>query len=387
MAKAQSDKAGAMEIFPLADYAFEKDSQQKFKAKQSAVLSLPADSDTFTVSCDRAHLPKQSADLLECRVNISFDEGKTWQSFAFKAGGTGLNPRGEVETQSSLTVAIPRGEKKIAPLVKVDFTPLKNIKSSVSFLAENKGVAIHDSEEPHSVAFNAVSSTSASNVSSVTFTHTPSGSPSAIGVGVAKWPNTSISGITYGGVPLVHAVTSSTGGGGDVAAIWGLANPPTGAQSVIVNFSAGGQYPTVGCVSVVGSDTTTCFTLGHTGSATGTSTTPTVSITSAAGELVLSVVSQDPDTGVLTAGGTATNRWSVIYGGARGQGATEDGTTSHTASFSTGVSQPWCIVAAAFKEAAAGGLSIKNVSGLPIASVKSIGGLPIASVKKRSGAI
>jgi hypothetical protein len=141
------------------------------------------------------------------------------------------------------------------------------------------------------VAFDAVSSASVANNAgtALTWTHTPSGTPTAVAVAVQRYPNTFGATVTYGGVAMTLAASDGSLAGVINTEIWGLANPPSGAQTVSVGTGITGDYMEAGAITVTGSDTTTCFS--NSISANGTSAAPSVSVTSASGELVVDIVS------------------------------------------------------------------------------------------------
>ena len=134
------------------------------------------------------------------------------------------------------------------------------------------------------VAFDAVASNSVASNSgnTLTWTHTPAGTPSAVAVGVQNYDSiATITGITYGGVSMVQAETVTMNNGSTVQ-MWGLANPPAGAQTVAITLSATGGYTQAGSITVTGSSTSTCFRASN--SAFGTGASSSVIVTSAVGD-------------------------------------------------------------------------------------------------------
>jgi hypothetical protein len=143
------------------------------------------------------------------------------------------------------------------------------------------------------VAFDAVgpssSGTSQTTGSSCTWSHTCGGTATAILVGVgvpvtaAAWPISA----TYGGlamsdVNLRQQSNNSTDGG---IQVFGLLNPPTGANNVVVSVS--GQTFTVSNPLVGGSMSYTGVgSFGTPVAAFGASTTPSVTVSSSSGNMV-----------------------------------------------------------------------------------------------------
>lgn len=126
-----------------------------------------------------------------------------------------------------------------------------------------------------------------SSVTSLTFSHTVTASQSNLilivfaAMGNSSTPK-SVTGVTYGGVAmtLLKDGTQSL----EYNSAWYLLNPPTGANNVVITGSEA-DYINGGAASFYGVDQTTGV---HNATvATGNSTTPSVTVTSATGELVV----------------------------------------------------------------------------------------------------
>src|SRR6516164_3443608 len=89
------------------------------------------------------------------------------------------------------------------------------------------------------VAFDAVGpGASGSAVSSLTWTHTPAGTPTAVGVWTGGYGATVITGITYGGTSMTAGTLyTPSGSSGPQTVSYGLAGPASGAQTVVVSAS------------------------------------------------------------------------------------------------------------------------------------------------------
>jgi hypothetical protein len=203
------------------------------------------------------------------------------------------------------------------------------------------------------VALDAISALqSASSVPSLSWTHTPTGTPTAVAVVLNNFgsggPGQGATSVTYGGVSMTRAQTvdNSVSSTTDV---WGLANPPSGAQTVIVNLPTG-SFPLAASITVTGSDTTTCFS--NSNSANGSSTTPSVTVNSQVGDLVVDFVGSFTGAGGSTAGGSQTLRWSGTLGGDFAMGSTLAGASPNvTMTWTFPSSVAWGQVAASFKHA------------------------------------
>lgn len=205
------------------------------------------------------------------------------------------------------------------------------------------------------VAFDASSNAGAQGHLSLTFTftHTPVGTPSAVGVGIFYWnaAQSNITGITYGGQAMTLE-GSQLDANGDRASLYSLASPPAGAQDVVITFDAAGDFGTflrAGCISVTGSDPLDAFR-GVAVTATGNTNQPTVDCPSAVGDLVMDSVGAGA--GILPGAGQ-TERWNdANSGGGVGASSTQAGAASVTMSWDRAAgASVWAIVAGSFKKA------------------------------------
>lgn len=192
------------------------------------------------------------------------------------------------------------------------------------------------------VAFDAASSTSSAAATSLTFSHTCTGSDRALGVGVTL-NDTAATTVTYNSVSMTQEVAVGTG---SPVRLYELENPTTGANNVVVSIGVEVQV-IAGAVSVTGADQTDC--VSNNASATGFSSSPSVAVTSASGELVLAAISSAAVT--WTAGTGETERWDLAGGGLAGWGGTEDGASSVTINPTQSATEDWRIVAMSFRAA------------------------------------
>ena len=211
------------------------------------------------------------------------------------------------------------------------------------------------------VAFDAAGpGATGSSVSSISFTHTPVGTPTAVGVWVCGYFNAAdCSGVTYGGIAMVGGTTYTDTNFSDACAkSFGLANPPSGAQTVVVSGTS--FFPSADSISVTGSDTTTCFSnrSGAFGvNSTGTQSTSS-SVTSAAGELVVDCVSGFAGSRVPSGVGAAqTIQYTAFWNGNLDAGISSQagaaGTVTATWSDSgTNTGAHWAAAIDSFKAAA-----------------------------------
>lgn len=208
-----------------------------------------------------------------------------------------------------------------------------------------------------SVAWDAVGAGAAwSATLGASWSHTPVGTPTAAGIG-ASWyaGGTAISSAKYGAASLAAKATSAANAVPEQAAIWAVANPPSGAQTVSVTF-AGATYGVANSFTATGSDTTTFSSGSATG--TGNDTAPTATLTSATGELAVGMLNWD-DAGsgsdTVTAGLTASGWTSGVGGsGVRGRIQYGAGAASVSVAWTISTTRNWCVASVSIKEAAGG---------------------------------
>lgn len=204
-------------------------------------------------------------------------------------------------------------------------------------------------------AFDAATTAQFDNAMSVTFSHTPVGTPTAVTVGVAS--SNVPSGVTYGGTDMGSSFVSATNAttGMDVT-LRGLASPAAGAQDVVISFAAG-TWGVAGSVTATASDPTTCFRAGSGASDTTINGNSTDAITAGAtGDLAIDCIGWRTDfSKPLTSG--QTNRWSIENTGdsEAGNGSTAAGGASVTMSYTTAAGNYTALVCASIQDAAAAG--------------------------------
>jgi len=169
------------------------------------------------------------------------------------------------------------------------------------------------------VAFDAAASAQRSGgAGSLSWTHTPVGTPTGVAVGLTNFnSNCTISTVTYGGTSMGAAAQSAVFGSGNQndVRLYVLAAPSSGAQTVSINFSSGSScFVAGGSITVTGGNTTTAARASN--KAAGTSTTPAVSVTSVSGDLVIDIAATADNNITLTgAGGGQTIQVANKAGG------------------------------------------------------------------------
>jgi hypothetical protein len=123
----------------------------------------------------------------------------------------------------------------------------------------------------------------------ISWTHTPSGTPSAATISLRKTGAGQITGVTYGGTAMTRIVQEGTGN--PKTEIWGLATVASGAQTVVVTTD-GSATIFAYSQSWTGTHLTTasCFTSPQSDSGGVAAGTSTLTVTSAADDLVTDFV-------------------------------------------------------------------------------------------------
>lgn len=205
-----------------------------------------------------------------------------------------------------------------------------------------------------SMAFDAVASASIASSTgtapALSWTHTPVGVPTAVSVAFQYFGG-AVSSVTYGGTSMTLGSNSGNDANGSDSAVWGLANPASGVQTVAINTNATSMAIEAGSITVTCSSISAAF--DNAASSVGTSATPSVTVNSTAAEIVVDVVGTYTAAGTLSVTGTGQAvKWgTLIAGGNRAAGSTMPGgatTTTPAWSFSGG-STVFSNAAASFK--------------------------------------
>ena len=209
------------------------------------------------------------------------------------------------------------------------------------------------------IGFNAASDSGAKEATnSWSWTHTSTGS-NLVMVQDISWyhnsDNITISSNTYNSVSLTHQISQARADNCWKASIYTLVNPSTGSNTVSITFSSN-TYGKAGTQTFSGCNTTNPVDV--TGSTTGTSTTPTKSVTTNYANSFLVdcyTSSWNTDSNAPTPGTGQTLNWENHSSTAgRDAGSSRKATTStgnYTMSWTQTNSDPWAIVVIAIREA------------------------------------
>ena len=202
------------------------------------------------------------------------------------------------------------------------------------------------------IAVDTISSaaTASGGAASLTFSHTVnSGSDSILIVEVTSshgGAGDPVTSVTYGGQNLT-LLGSANLPNAESADIWYLLAPPVGTASVVVTLT-GSCHFVAGATDYFGVDQAT--PLGTLVTATGNSSTPSLTVASAAGQLVIdSLIAQGDVAPIAPSGPGQTQLWSqttgTSAGDALGGGSDQAGASSVTMSWTQSSAKNWALAA------------------------------------------
>lgn len=192
------------------------------------------------------------------------------------------------------------------------------------------------------------------NQQNPSYTHTPSGAacPNCVQfIGVCFQDSTpgTLSSVTSGGNAATSLGAALDSGNNIYGQMFIYKNSGTSPTTIQANFSEVMNSVTIGTITLKNVDQTA--STGTRATATGTSTTPSVNVSSAAGELVLDLMCSPDRT--ATIGASQTDRINVNdTGNHRHASSQEDGAGTTTMSWTLGSIAAWGIQGIAFKPSA-----------------------------------
>lgn len=202
------------------------------------------------------------------------------------------------------------------------------------------------------LAIDAASSAGCGACTSLSWSHTVSGTNRLLVVGPSGYDTSdTVTGVTYNSVAMTVVPSSSTSTGNHTVSQYGLIAPATGTNTVLVSVT--GQMTDIGAGAVSFTDAHQTTPFGTAATATGSSTTPSVNVSSAADQIVMDTLNIIHN-GTLTVDGSQTQRWQGIggFGFIKYAGSTEAGAGTTTMSWSNSTSQVWAIAAVPVKPVA-----------------------------------
>ena len=222
----------------------------------------------------------------------------------------------------------------------------------------SRPITIDRTKVAETVTFDAASSNNTLDVTNtvLSWSHTVGSGSNRIllvGVSLRNGGSQTVSGITYGGTALT-LLGSAANGTNIRGELWYLKNPAAGAATVQVTISGAATYFAAGAASFFNVEQGSSFGTAVTGN--GNSANPSVSVTSAAGELVVDILAKrnTSEAAVVGAGQTQLwNDWSTHEtksNNAISAASMEPGAATVAMSW-TFASRPWAIVAVPLKPA------------------------------------
>ena len=250
-----------------------------------------------------------------------------------------------------LSSSIVKAQVQIIPLYLSDPAQALDRTDPVATADNTTASSIRLYQSIPGLSIDATSTNYSSNPNSTTFTvaHTTgTGNNRLMLVGISD-KNKFVNSVTYGGVPLTLVGESVSNGNAHIH-IYSLINPAAGTANVVVNLTANPDKGiVVGVTTFNNVDQAT--PLGTFASAESKTTTASVAVTSAAGEVVYDVVSFRNAT--ITVGAGQTALYNINSGGEvdGGGASTKPGAASVTMSWNGASSQDWAIGAVSIKPA------------------------------------
>lgn len=160
------------------------------------------------------------------------------------------------------------------------------------------------------IAYDNSAKLNSSGNGNMTLSLTTAGSDRFLLVAIGCTTSISCTGITYGGVSMTQigsAVDNTDSGAGSRLYVFQLVNPTVGANNIVASFSGAPADRTMIGISFTGVDQTTPTGTSAT-STTNNSATPSVTVTSASGEMVADFHSAHDSLSTFSPGAGQTSR-------------------------------------------------------------------------------
>ena len=238
------------------------------------------------------------------------------------------------------------------------------------------------------VAFDAKTGPQTGNGSSVSWSHTCTGTDCVLLVAsTIDSGGPAISSVTYGGTALTLIDTVVDG---DVsvtrAELWVLKAAPAGTATVAVTYASAGNY-IVGAASFTNTHQTT--PIRQSATARGLSTTPSVSVVSATTDQVMGSLGIYSSEVTVTSGGGQTVQWDTQYSGGipHGTSVRKTGASATTIDSSLDNAKGWGVVVASVQPPAGSGVITEGVgSAVGAGAATGVGRMVKRTMASSSGA-
>jgi hypothetical protein len=219
-----------------------------------------------------------------------------------------------------------------------------------------KTITIDRTKVAETITQDAVSSadTGANTTSTLGWSHTVgTGNNCILMVGVSINGTTAVNTITYGAASLTKGTITPASRANARAELWYLLNPASGTATITVTTAAGVRFA-AGAASFFNVDQGNPIGTSNAATSAG-STTASVTVTSAAGELVVDNLAKNNTTEAATKNASQTQLWydqttnATPLNNEIGGGSSKPGAASITMSWTWATSRPWAIVAVPLK--------------------------------------
>lgn len=182
--------------------------------------------------------------------------------------------------------------------------------------------------------------------------HTPIGTPTGLIVGISNFDAVAptLTDVRYNGVSMgAAAITQTVYGGQGRFFIFGMANPPAGAQTVLIDLAGANSFGFAFSMSVTGSDLATIFRGSNPATATSAAISNTIS--SAAGDLVVDFATPATSSRVISSPGAGQT--GTVVAGRTDSGFSYKTATgaSETMTWALNISDQWWSNAVSVKHA------------------------------------
>lgn len=236
---------------------------------------------------------------------------------------------------------------------------------------------------------NAGAGTNNSGSTTLSFSHTASGSERYAAVPFSIQNGDTATGVTYGGVSMTQVIAGVSYGptnpNTEYAYIYGLVAPATGSQTVTITRSSSTNGIFASATSLTGVNQTTPINatgskVGDTATSNADNTVDVVSTVDGCG--LLALFSNNANTNVAQTGSTSI----TDYGGnAVFRSTTFPQTTAGSFTFNAHVSgtHQWAALAIAIQPPSVS--AIASINGVPLANIASMNGVAIANISSVNG--
>jgi len=335
--------------------AWERDEPLRYRYVPSRMISVTIEPDVAMLAD-----PGFGVDLW---IEGSVDGGATWQELARASGWRGATKSPHNEA-GFLRPRLSYANSELHQLTDVRAGWSQN-KRAACRVAIDEREHVFKIDAHHSIAVDAVSSSTTDSGTSLSWSHTCAGSDRYLTAGFGQdhgETETATQSATYNSTSMTQLGTATQQW--STVSLFGLVAPATGANTLALTTDISARL-CGGGISFSGVDQTTPTGTAVTAKAAGSS--PTVNVSSATGELVVDAVTADDNCsgGTFTVGASQTERVNINSASSCGCAlgmSTEAGASTTTMSWSWSLSTVWAMVAVPLKEAGGGGTTTRRYS-------------------------